>query len=515
MSYFMGIDSGTSGIKAIVLDDTGKILGTGYCECNLITPKPNWVEQNPLDWWHACSEAAKKAAASSGVGMEIEAIGFSGQMQGTTLMDANMDPIGNCMIWMDQRCGAEADEMNAKMDHAEMLEITGSYCLPSYWVPKLMWLEKNKPEDFAKIHTILFTKDYLRYMMTGEATTEVTDASLTFLLDLKTRTWSDRMFEVTGLSKAIVPEKVLESQEIGGYLKEDVAALWGMKAGIPVVAGGGDQPAGGIGSGVVKSGVVASTIGTSGVVFGCCDVPFKDENQQGMYSLCHSLPGKYCFLGCTLGAGGSFKWMRDTLFADKKEALAAEGKDVYDYMTSLAEKAPVGSEGLCFLPYLNGEGTPHVDPDARGVFFGLSYRSGLGEMCRAVMEGVTFSLRDTVEIMRESVGLEITEIRAMGGGAKSALWRQIQADIYNAKVVTMNMEEGPAAGAAMMAAVGAGRFASLEEASEAILKIETVTEPIPENVAMYDEYYKTYRQVYQSLKADFKAQAKIVEKFVK
>lgn len=511
MSYFMGIDSGTSGIKAIVIDPAGRILGTGYHECDLITPRPNWVEQDPMDWWKACCAAAQQAASASGVGMEIAAIGFSGQMQGCTLMDSEMKPIGNCMIWLDQRASAEADELNTRLPAEEFLNITASYCLPSYWAPKLLWCKKNRPEVYEKIHQVLFTKDFLRYMMTGEVATEVSDASCTWLIDMKARNWSDKMFAVCGISRGIVPAKTLESQDVAGYLKADVAAAWGMKAGIPVVAGGGDQPAGGVGSGVVRPGVLAATIGTSGVVFGCCETPFIDPMHHGMYSLCHSVPGMYSFLGCTLGAGGSFKWMRDTLFADKKAVMAAEGKDIYDYMTGLAAAVAPGSEGVCFLPYLAGEGTPITDPHARGVFFGLSYRSGLGALCRAVMEGVTFSLRDTIEILRASNGFAVGEVRAMGGGAKSALWRQIQADVYNAKVITMNMEEGPAAGAAIMAAAGSGYFRSIQEGCDAILKVATVTEPIAKNVELYNDYYKTYHALYGDLKPRFAAQAKIVE----
>jgi len=510
----MGIDAGTSGIKAIVLDDKGNLLGVGYHECNLTTPKPNWVEQNPEDWWKACSAAAAQAAANSGCGKEIKAIGFSGQMQGCTLMDKNMQPLSNCMIWLDQRSSKEAEYLSQIMDKQEMLSITGSFCLPSFWAAKLHWLKANQPNLYEQIDTVLFTKDYLRYRMTGEVATEVSDASLTFLLDLNTRQWSDRMFEVTGLPRSIVPDRVLESQDVAGYLLPEVAEAWGMTAGIPVVAGGGDQPVGGVGCGVIKPGIISATIGTSGVVFGCCDKPFVDQQRRAMNSLCHSVPELYSFLGCTLGAGGSFKWMRDTLFADKKVALAAEGKDVYDYMTGLAAAAPVGCEGLVFLPYLNGESTPHVDPNARGVFFGMSYRSDLGCLCRSVMEGVTFSLRDTIEIIKETNGLNITEVRAMGGGAKSALWRQIQADIYNATVVTMNMEEGPAAGAAILAAVGSGHFSSVEEGCNSILKIATRTDPIAKNVEMYDEYYKTYRQLYKDLKSTFSTQADIVNRYI-
>lgn len=514
MAYFMGIDSGTSGIKAIVMDESGRVLGSGYHECDLITPRPNFVEQDPMDWWKACSFAAKKAAAVSGVGMEISAIGFSGQMQGVTPMGKDMKPVDNCLIWMDQRANAESDELNSRLPAEEFLSITASYCQPSYWAPKLLWLQRNKPEVYEKIDKILFTKDFLRYMMTGEIATEVSDASCTWLIDIGKRTWSDRMFEVCGIPRSIVPERMLESQDVAGYLKADVAAEWGMKAGIPVVAGGGDQTAGGVGSGVVRPGVLAATIGTSGVVFGCCDTPFIDKVQHGMYSLCHSVPGMYSFLGCTLGAGGSFKWMRDTLFAEKKDIFAQQGKDIYDYMTSLAAQEAPGCEGVCFLPYLAGEGTPICDPNSRGVFFGLSYRSNVGTMCRAVMEGVTFSLRDTMEILRESNGLQITEVRAMGGGAKSALWRQIQADVYNARVITMNMDEGPAAGAAIMAAAGSGFFKNIQEGCDTVLKVATVTEPIEKNVAMYNDYYKTYHALYGDLKERFSSQAEVVSKYI-
>ena len=511
MSCFLGIDSGTSGIKAIVLSETGQILGEGYTECDLITPKPGWVEQEPDKWWEACCSAVKLAVANSGRGVDVVGVGLSGQMQGATVVDKEMRPVGACLIWLDQRSAAEAEELNTRMDVKEMLGITATYCLPSYWASKLLWLQRNRPEDYERIYKVMFTKDFLRYKMTGEIATEASDASLSFLLDMNTRQWSDRMLEVTGISRDILPERVYESPDVAGYLRADIAAEWGVKAGIPVAAGGGDQPAGGVGNGIIETGVISSVIGTSGVVFGCCDVPFVDEQRRAMYSLCHSVPGKYSFLGCTLGAGGSFKWLRDTVFEDRKAALAQRGEDVYDHMASLAAKAPVGSEGLCFLPYLNGESTPHVDPDARGVFFGLSYRHGIGSVCRSVMEGVTFSLRDTIEIMRE-FGLTINEVRAMGGGAKSPLWRQIQADIYNAEVVTMNMEEGPAAGGAIMGAVAAKHFASVEEGCKAILKKKSITEPIPENVEMYNEYYATYRALYPALKKCYATQAKIVEK---
>jgi len=511
MSCFLGIDAGTSGIKAIVLEHTGRILGEGYAECNVVAPKPGWAEEDPLDWWEACKTAVGLAVSKSGRGKDIEGIGFSGQMQGSTLMDADMNPVDNCIIWMDQRASAEADELNTRMPREEMLDIAANFCLPSYWAPKLLWLQKHKPDVFERTKTVLFTKDYLRYRMTGEVATEVSDASCSFLLDMKKRAWSPRLFEAAGLPMDMVPRRLLESQDVAGYLRADLAEEWGMRAGIPVAAGGGDQTMGGVGSGVVRPGVVAATIGTSGVVFGCCETPFVDEERRAMYSLCHSVPGVYSYLGCTLGAGGSYKWLRDTIFAAEKDAMEAKGENIYAYMDSLAEKAPVGSEGLAFLPYLSGEGTPHVDPDARGVFFGLSYRHGRGDLCRSIMEGVTFSLRDTIEILR-ATGRSITQVRAMGGGAKSPLWRQIQADVYNATVITMNMEEGPAAGAAILAAVASGFFKNVEEGCSAILKPVSTTEPIAKNAAVYDEYYQTYHSLYPTLKETFARQASLVEK---
>lgn len=514
MGLFMGIDAGTSGIKAIVLDDSGNVLGTGFEECSLISQKPNWAEQNPEDWWDACCSAVKTAALSSGRSDEIISIGLSGQMQGSVLMDKAMKPLGKCMIWLDQRASAEAEELSGVLDRAVMLDIAGNFCMPSNWAPKLLWLKRNTPEIFENISTVLFPKDYLRYMMTGEIATEVSDASATFLLDLKKRNWSDVLINEAGLPREILPSRMLESCDVAGYLQSHIAEQWGLKNGIPVVAGGGDQPVGAIGCGAVQSGVIAVSIGTSGVVFGVCDTPILIAKRRAIHNLCHSVPGKYCFLGCTLGAGGSLKWLRDTIFEKERDELNSKRQDVYDYMSSLASKVFPGSEGLCFLPYLNGESTPHIDANARGVFFGLSYRHDRKSLCRSVMEGVTFSLRDTIEVLRENTQIDISEVRASGGGSKSDLWRQIQADVFNAAVITMNIEEGPAGGAAILAAVGSGHFDSVEEACDAIIKTHSTIEPIQKNVRIYDEYYETYRGLYSSLKHAFKSQAEITNKYL-
>ena len=514
MECFLGIDAGTSGIKAMIIDEKGNNRGIGYCECDILSPNPGWVEQNPETWWHACDKAVKEAVLKSGCGKDIKGIGFSGQMQGCTFINKELEPINNCIIWLDQRASAEVKDIEGIMTEKEMLNLTSNHCLNSFWAPKLLWFRKNKPKEYESIYKVLFTKDYLRLKITGEIATEVSDASFSFLMDVAGRKWSKEMFSKLDIDPDIVPARLAESCDVVGNLKKDIAKEWGLQEGIPVVAGGGDQPAGGVGTGIVKTGVLGATIGTSGVVFGCCDEPFQDVKNRATYSMAHSVRGKWGFLGMALTAGGSFKWIRDTIFADKKALLASEGKDIYDYMTVLAAQSAPGCEGLVFLPYLNGEKTPVSDENARGIFFGLSNRHGLNEICRSVMEGVTFALRDTIEILRE-FGTDVSEVRANGGGAKSDLWLQIQADIFNANVVTMNMEEGPAAGAAIMAAVGTGAFADVNEACDSIVKIKKVTEPIQENVKRYNEYYQTYGALYPALKDIYKRQAGIVGRYIK
>lgn len=512
MKCFLGIDAGTSGVKAVIIDEKGEIKSIGYQECDVISEKPGWADQNPMDWWRACDGAVKEAVQKSGCGDRIVSIGFSGQMQGNVMLDKDGKPIGNCMIWLDQRANAEVEEIRQLISDKEALTITTNHCLNSYWAPKILWVKKHRPQDYEKTTKVMFTKDYLRYLMTGEIATEVSDASLTFLMDVPNRCWSKRMLEATGIPKNILPERLVESSEIVGQLLPEIARAWGMNAGIPVAAGAGDQPACGVGTGVVGDGVIGSSIGTSGVVFGSSDRPFVIEQERGTFSMCHAVPDKWCFLGLALTSGASFKWLRDNIFPDKKAALAKDGVDIYDYMTDLAEGAAPGSDGLLFLPYLNGDKTPNNDEHARAVWFGLSQRHGIKEMCRSVMEGVTYSLRDTVELFREC-GLDVKKVVASGGGAKSQLWRQMQADMYNASVITMNMEEGPGAGAAILGAVGAGHFKNIQEACDAILKVTSVTDPNPKQVECYNEYYQIYKSLYASLKENFKKNAAIVDKY--
>lgn len=513
MNCWLGIDAGTSGIKAVVIDESGRILGRGYEELDVLSPLPGYAEQNPADWWNACNKAVKRAVSADKIGKEIQGIGFSGQMQGTVFLDKDKEPIRNCLIWLDQRSGQQVDYIEARIAESgdEIVNITGNHCLNSFWAPKILWLKENEPENYEKIDKVVFTKDYLSYCMTGEIATEVSDASLTFLMDVPKRKWSDRMFGLTGIPKSMAPERLLESCDIVGGLLKSVADEWGMNPGIPVVAGGGDQTANGIGTGIIEDGIMGCSIGTSAVVFGCCKNPFIDRKKRAIFSMCHSVPNMWSYLGMALTAGASLKWVRDILFAHKKEECRRNGVDIYDYISAIASKAQPGCEGVVFLPWFNGDSTPNNDANARAGYFGMSLRSGMPELCRSVMEGVTYSLRETVEICRES-GNEVTEVRASGGGAKSPLWRQIQADIYNANVISMNIDEGPAAGAAIMAGVGSGFFKDVKEGCQSILKIGEVTVPNPENVKIYNEYFQTYHRLYGDLKETFAQQAELVKR---
>lgn len=510
MSCWLGIDAGTSGIKAIIVDETGKVLSEGYSEEDITVPGPGFAEQAPEIWWQACGAAVKQAVGNCGAGMQVSAIGFSGQMQGTVFLDKNFQPVRNCMIWMDQRAVEEVGEIERRIEEAgtDILAVTANHCLNSFWAPKILWLKKHEPENYEKIEKIVFTKDYLACHMTGELATEVSDASLSFLLDIPGRKWSDEMFRITGIPRSFVPERLLESCDVVGGLRKAVAEDWGLRPGIPVIAGGGDQTANGIGTGIIEESMLGASIGTSAVVFGCSKTPFVDRKKRAMQSLCHSVQDLWAYLGLSLTAGASLKWVRDVMFAEKKQEFQASGKDIYDHITGIASEAVPGCGGVIFLPYFNGDSAPNHDADARACYFGMSLNTGMPEMCRSVMEGVAYSLRETVEICRE-LGKDIRTIRVSGGGSKSRLWRQIQADVFDTSVVTMNIEEGPAAGAAIMAAVGSGHFHSVAEGCRAMLKTAEEVEPVRENVKRYDEYFQIYHGLYGHLKEPFSERARL------
>ncbi len=504
MEAFLGIDLGTSCVKVALITEAGQILGLGSSDISVMFPKPGYVEQRPIEWWQGTKTAIENVQKKCPNTM-IKGIGISGQMLGSVLLDDNNQVIDNCIIWMDQRSGEETDEIINKLGRQYILDHTANDPLVSYWAPKLCWLKKHKPDIYDRIAHVLFPKDYLKFKLTGEYNIDVTDATGTMLFSTEKRDWDWDMFDKLDIPRSIVPKHVSESFEIIGKVSKEAADYLNIQEGIPVVAGGGDQMCGAIGLGVVSKGKIASTIGTSGCIFSYSDTCIIDSQQHAILSYCHSVPNTWSVYGCTLTAGGAFQWLKNSVFSNNKQCS-------YDDMTRWAGNAVPGSEGLIFLPYLNGERTPHPNPDARGVFFGLSTRHGKEEICRSVMEGVTYSLNDTVEILRNK-GVTINQVIAAGGGASSRLWCQIQADIFQAEVVTTNVKEAPATGAAMIAAVGLHSYSSFEEAAKAIIKVECITAPNKSLKELYSDYYQIYKQLYDRLEPLYKAQAHNVRKW--
>lgn len=500
MSYLMGIDIGTTSARAIIIDEEGKLLGAGVYEYPLYHPQPLWAEQDPQDWWEGTKKSIGKALKEADVKpQEIGGIGLSGQMHGLVLLDENYEVLRRSILWCDQRTVKQCEYIMRK-SRQTLVKSTCNPALTGFTLPKVIWVRQEEPKIYDKIHKMLLPKDYIRFKLTGEFATEVSDASGTLMLDVKKRKWSEDVLSAFGINKEALPV-VYESVQITGKITPEAARETGLKEGIPVVGGGGDQAAGGVGNGVVREGLLSSTIGTSGVVFASLN-DVKTDPLLRTHTFCHAVPGKWHIMGVMLSAGGSLKWFRDNLGMEELNVSKITGQDPYEILTMEASRVEPGSEGLIFLPYLMGERTPYPDPYAKGVFFGLTPRHTKAHLVRAVMEGVAFGLRDSLEIIKR-LGTKIEEIRASGGGARSELWRQIQADINNTQMVTINMSEGPAFGVALLAGVGTGVYKSVEEACESTIHITGTTEPIKENVKRYEEYYKIYRSLYHKLKDEF------------
>jgi xylulokinase len=467
----------------------------------MATPHPLWAEQNPEDWWQATTIAVQGAVARAEDAIDhdvhISGIGLSGQMHGVVLLDDKGEVVTPAIIWCDGRSQAECDYITAHVGANRLIELTSNPALVGFSASKLLWLRQHKPAEFARARKFLLPKDYIRYRLTGEFATEVSDASGTLLFDVNKRTWSEQMLSLLELDPALLPP-VHESQVVSAQLSPAVAAHLSLAAGTPVVGGGGDQAAGAVGTGIVQAGKISATIGSSGVVFAYSNKPVRDE-QGRVHTFCHAVPGAWHVMGVTQGAGLSLRWFRDEVAGElEKLAAAHTHRDVYEVMMEQAAQAPAGSDGLLFLPYLMGERTPHLDPKARGVWCGLTAAHTRSHLTRSVLEGVTYSLRDSLEIILE-MGLPVEEIRASGGGAKSSLWRQIQADVFEREVVTVNAAEGPAYGAALLAGVGTGQWSTVEEACAACIKITNQTKPQDTASTVYRHYYPLYRELYTRL----------------
>lgn len=501
-NVYLGIDIGTSGTKTLAIDEGGIILASATAEYPIFHPKPGWSEQNPHDWWSATVATIKQILKRSGIKRtDVKGIGLSGQMHGSVFLNKSGEVIRPTLLWNDQRTAAECAEIEQRAGgRKKLIEQVSNPALTGFTAPKILWLRKNEPKRYDAVRQILLPKDYVRFQLTGEFATEVSDASGTLLLDVKRRAWSKPLLSKLQIDADLLPT-CHESEVISGTLSRAAAEATGLAEGIPVVGGGGDQAAGAVGNGIVEAGIISATLGTSGVVFAHSDTVQTDPEGR-LHTFCHAVRGKWHQMGVVLSAGGSLQWYRNQFAADLCAQARKQKVDPYELLTAEAATAPVGSEGLYFLPYLTGERTPHADPNARGAWIGLSPRHGRAHLVRSLMEGVTYAMRDSLELVR-GLGVPIREIRASGGGARSDFWRQMQADIYGAPVVTINASEGPAFGVALLAAVGTGAYATIEEACAATIKVVSRTRSGKRASDAYDRAYPMFGRLYRSLKSDF------------
>lgn len=502
MSYLLGMDVGTSSTRAIIVSEDGRLVASAATEYPLSTPHPGWAEQSPEDWWRATVTSVRQAISQSGVQpAQIAGVGLSGQMHGSVFLDASNQVIRPAILWCDQRTAAQCEWITRTVGRDNLVRITANPVLTGFTAPKIIWLRDNEPDAFARVRKVLLPKDYIRFRLTGAFATEVSDASGTSLLDVPALKWSQEIMDAIGLPMSWLPD-VYESPVVSAKISAEAAAATGLLEGTPVVGGGGDQAAGAVGNGIVEPGIVSSTIGTSGVVFAFAERPSTDPLLR-THTFCHAVPGKWHVMGVVLSAGGSLRWLRDTL-----------GYTGYDQINAKAAEAPVGCEGLVFLPYLTGERTPYPDPYARGVFFGLSLRHDLRHMIRAVMEGVAYAHRDSFEIL-DAMGVETSTVRASGGGARSPLWRKIMADVTGKEHVTINVDEGPAYGAALLAGVGTGIYPDVPAACHAAITVESRVVPDPDAHATYSDFYKVYQALYPAVKDVYALDATMVERHIK
>ncbi len=488
--WFLGMDVGTGGTRALVVDAEGKIVSSASSEhAPFRTPHPGWAEQDPEDWWRAAKEAIRGALANAPAPRQpIAAIGLTGQMHGAVLLDAAGQVLRPSLIWCDTRTQPQCDWLHERIGYEKLIELTCNPALPNFTLTKLLWVKEHEPEIFAKTRHILCPKDYVRYRLTNEFAIDVQEASGTLLLDVTHRRWSREVAEAAGIPETWLPQ-VYESPEVCARISEGAAGMTGLAAGTPVVAGAGDQGAGAVGMGILQPGSVSATIGTSGVVFAATASPTKDPKGR-LHTFCHAVPGLWHVMGVTQSAGLSLRWLKETFFS---------GQD-YDALTSAASRIPACTEGLEWAPYLLGERTPHLDPKVRAAFAGISSNHTAAHFVRAVLEGVAYSLEDTFTLFAE-LCIPVTAIRLGGGGARGPLWRRIQAGIYGQAVEVLTAEEGGAFGSALLAGVGAGHWANLDQACGQAIQVAQRIEPDAADLTAYKSGYAQWCKLYPALKS--------------
>jgi xylulokinase len=484
---FLGLDIGTGGTRAVVVSERGDVVASASEEhAPFRSEFPGWAEQDPEDWWRAAQKAIRAVVGELGGG-RIHSVGLTGQMHGAVMLDADGKVLRPALIWCDQRTDKECEWLHREIGRERLIELTANPALPNFTLTKLLWVKQHQPEIFARIAHVLCPKDYVRYRLTGTYAMDVQEASGTLLLDVANRRWSSEVARITGIPEAWLPQ-LFESPEVCAHISAEAAAVTGLKTGLPVVAGAGDQGAGAVGMGILEPGSVSATIGTSGVVFAATAAPTRDP-QGRLHTFCHAVPGRWHVMGVTQAAGLSLRWLRDTI---------APGES-YDALTAEAAKVPAGSDGLLWTPYLLGERTPHLDSQARAAFVGLTAGHMRSHLVRAVLEGVAYSLNDTFTLFAE-LGIPVKGVRLGGGGARGPLWREIQAAVYGHTVDVLAAEEGGAFGAALLAGVGAGAWPDLDAACAEAITVAQQIEPDEAAQERYAVGYQGYRRVYPALR---------------
>lgn len=498
MKLLLGIDLSTTGAKALLIDDEGQVIISATTPLKLSTPQPLWSEQDPHDWWNATVASIRQAIREAKVsGEAIIAIGLTGQMHGLVLLDAERNVLRPAILWNDQRCGPECQQIRDRVGENRLIQLTGNDALTGFTAPKILWVQKHEPEIHRRIRHVLLPKDYIRYKLTDQLAMDKADGSGTMLFDLKRRDWSADILDALNIPRDWLPS-TFEGDQITSEVSSDAAEVTGLRAGTPVVAGGGDQAAQAVGVGVVHSGTLAVTLGTSGVVFAATELPLIEPKGR-LHAFCHALANRWHLMGVMLSAAGSLQWYRDAIACNSSfEELVREAGEI----------SP-GSEGLLFLPYLSGERTPYPDPLARGAWVGLTVRHSRAHMTRAILEGVAFGLKDIFQLLRDAGLSAVEQVRVSGGGAKSAVWRQILADTLAVELVTVNTTEGAAFGAALLAGVGGGVWPSVDSACSQTISVTDSVGPKVENIQRYDTLHEQYRALYPALRSTFYSLADI------
>jgi xylulokinase len=509
-TYLLGIDLGTTGSKCLLIDEKGNLLARAVSEYPTLTPRPGWTEQDPEVWWIATVKSIRSVLEQSKVDpYKISGIGLTGQMHGLVLLDSSGQVLRPCILWNDQRTLEQCKQIEDRIGAENVVRYTGNMILTGFTAPKLLWVRQYEPQVYSKIGKILLPKDYIRYRLSGEFYSEVSDASGTSLFNVSKRQWSSEMLTGLDIPRLWLPE-VSESPVCTTKVSKEAAVETGLISGTPIAGGGGDQAAQAFGIGIIEEGIISATIGTSGVVFAASN-SYRIEPGGFLHAFCHAVPGMWHLMGVMLSAGGSLKWFRDTFGREEITLAQQSDLDPYSILVSHAQQVPPGSEGLMFLPYLSGERTPHNNPFARGVFFGISYRHNKAHFVRAVLEGVAFGLLDSLEVIKQ-LGIDSREIVLSGGGARSEVWQRILTDVFGKPTVTTNSDEGAAFGAALLAGVGTQIFTSPRDAVSKTIKTEKRMYP-GENRAIYQDYYPVFKSLYSALKVEYLQMHTLVEKY--